>query len=236
MAAWERGGLQQAHRLPGDDTAAKASRNSAMNDRAPALARDERHDATTDPAASRHGWRHWLFGERSLTKVAALVADAGAAEAAAEALRHDAGFDRSQVRTLRPEDASTSHRELRARKLEPEQRGIAHTLMRTHVTLGIAGLVVGIVLFVLLRASGVPQIVASPWASGLVIVAFGAVFGMMAGGLVSLRPDHAMLFDELRRGLEQGRFAVVAHPLNRAQADAAQHCLTARGLEVMRSL
>ena len=207
-----------------------------MNEPTPALARDERHDAATDPAASRHGWRHLLFGERSLTKVAALVADVAEADAAAEALLRDTDLDRSQVCTLRPEDARASRRALRARKFEPEQRGIVHTLIRTHVTLGIAGAVAGIVLFALLRAAGVPLIAASPWASALVIAGFGAVFGMMVGGLVSLRPDHAMLFDELRRGLEHGRFAVVAHPLNSVQADAAQRCLVARGHEVVRSL
>ena len=132
-----------------------------MNDPAPALARDERHDPATDAAASRRGWRHWLFGERSLTKVAALVADADEADASAAALMRDAGFDATQVHTLRPADAKASHRALRASKLEPEQRGIAYTLMRAHVTLGIAGLVAGIVLYLLLRYIGVPLIAAS---------------------------------------------------------------------------
>ena len=78
-----------------------------------------------------------LFGERSLTLVAASFDSHGAAERAAYALKQSTGLD-GEVAVIDPGDP------LARRKLEPEQRGLWTTLLRSHLILGVAGVAVGV--------------------------------------------------------------------------------------------
>ena len=78
-----------------------------------------------------------LFGERSLTLVAATFSDRTTAVDAATALQAD--LPQTEVDLLRPHDANF------ARKMEPESQGIMRTAIRSHLVLGLAGLVLGAV-------------------------------------------------------------------------------------------
>lgn len=79
-----------------------------------------------------------LFGERSLTTVAALFGQAQDARDAAGHVIRDAHLPAKRVKVVGPGVPGVG------RKLEPEQAGIAHTLIKTHLVLGIAGLIVGL--------------------------------------------------------------------------------------------
>jgi hypothetical protein len=65
---------------------------------------------------------------------------------------------------------------------------------------------------------------------------FGAFAGGMAGGLLTLRPDHALVIRQIRSALKQGRWAVVVHPRDGGRADAACATLQAAGAAPLRSL
>lgn len=171
-----------------------------------------------------------LFGERSLTTVAALFGQAQDARNAAERIVKDAHLPEKEVKVLGPGDPTLE------RKLEPEERGIVHTLIRSHTALGIGGLIVGLLIGGALILGGVGWAVASPFYTLGVSAVFFAVGGMMLGGLVSIRPDRAVLDTKVETAVQEGRWAVVVHPLNHSEEERALDVLEHSNGEVVHTL
>lgn len=171
-----------------------------------------------------------LTGEASDHKVAGFVADEAAAHELAAAVRAGAGLKESQVRVLSPGD----HRI--GRTLEPESRGIVHTMIRAHIWLGLAGAVVGLLAFGIMFALGVQFIVLSPWWSALLLIGFGTIGGLMLGGAVSLRPDHSPYIAASREALQQGKYVVVVHATSADELEQAEAILKPKAGETVRTL
>lgn len=173
-----------------------------------------------------------LFGERSLTKVAGFFNQRAQAEAVMEQLRNEAGLDKTQVRLLRPQDAIASNRELFGHTVEPESAGVARTLVQTHLVGGLAGAMLGLALFMWLSRAGNPLLASIPVIGFVVIVGFGITFGLLAAGLIALRPDHIMLTSQLRAALNENRWVLIAHPVNSDQVANVKRLLEASTAEV----
>lgn len=167
------------------------------------------------------------FGERSLTLVAGIFGDDRAAAAGAATLRRQ--MPSAAIAVVQPHDPEL------ARKLEPEQRGIWRTLVRAHMWLGALGLVAGLGFAALLTATW-PAAAASPGFTTTACAVFGLFAGGLAGGLLTLRPDHDRVIMRVRADTDGGRWAVVAHPLDQDQAEQARATLADAGGEVVRSL
>ena len=105
-----------------------------------------------------------LFGERSLTKVAAFFHQGRDAYAAAQRVVREGRLPIKSVVVIGPGDRSPG------RKLEPEGQAIFAALLRSHLILGAAGLVAGLVVGLvvglivggLLIAAGIEIAAASP--------------------------------------------------------------------------
>ncbi len=176
------------------------------------------------------GTPHPAAGEVSTHKVAAVFDSTNAAESAAARVRQSLSLGDAQVQVIRPGERHPG------RKLEPESRGIWQTMLRTHLILGLAGVVAGALLFYLLYASGVRFIVASPVAAALAIMFFGGLAGAMLGGLVTLRPDHDAYIVKVLEACREGRSAVVVHAFDSKQRDSAQALLADIGGDVLGTL
>lgn len=177
-----------------------------------------------------------LFGERSLTKVAGLFAQKSQAESTMEQVMRSGGLSAAQVRLLGPQDARMARREMFGRAVEPESSGIARTLVQTHLVGGMAGAVAGLALYVWFFRGGHPMIISSPVVSFIAIVGFATTFGLMAGGLLSLRPDHVRLITRVRSALRHNQWAVVAHPIDSEQTARVRQVLEKNAAEVVTTL
>lgn len=171
-----------------------------------------------------------LFGEHSLTKMAAVFGQAQEARSAAEHIVHDAQLPAAQVKVIGPDDPAVGS------KLEPEERGIVHTLIRSHTSLGIAGFILGLLIGGGLILGGVPFAVSSPYYTLIVTAVFCALGGMMTGGLVSMRPDHDILITKVEEAVHEGHWAVVVHPKSHGQEERARDVLEHSGGEVVKTL
>jgi hypothetical protein len=171
-----------------------------------------------------------LTGEASDHKVAGMIADEAAAHELAEAVRAGTGLKEGQVRVLSPGDNRVG------RTLEPESRGIVHTMIRAHIWLAMAGAVIGTLAFVIMIAVGVQFIVLSPWWSALLLIGFGTIGGLMLGGAVSLRPDHSPYIAASRAALREGRYVVVVHATSTDELQQAEAILKANAGETVRTL
>ena len=177
-----------------------------------------------------------MFGEASLTKVAGLFPDKTQADAAAAEVLKAPGMASGQVRVLGPQDATMSRREIFGRSMEPEQGGIFKTLLITHGITGLAGAIVGLLLFTWLYRSGQPMVASSPMLAFIAIVGFSITFGLLLGGLIAIRPDHVWLITAVRSALKQNKWAVVVHPLDAGQTAAARETLRQSGAEILKTL
>lgn len=171
-----------------------------------------------------------ITGELSNSKVAAVFPFEAAARDAAQAVAATLSLGAAQVHVITPDDKHPG------RKLEPESHGIWRTIVVAHVRLGIAGAVVGLLAFAALYASDILFIVNSPLAAALVLLFFGAVAGLMLGGLVSLRPDHDRYVEATRDAMGAGDTTVVVHAFSAEQADQAAAFLRAQGGDVTSTL
>ncbi|AVT03431.1 hypothetical protein [Paracidovorax avenae] len=166
-----------------------------------------------------------MFGEKSLTRIAGIYDDKPPAEALAGRLLRLHGLQPGQVRLLGPQDARASRAELFGRALEPEQAGIFPTLLRSHLVTGLAGALAGVLFYAWLLRGGQPMVASSPLQACIAIVGVATAFGLLLGGLVSLRPDHVRLLTQLRSALRDGHWAVVVHPTDPHQAQLARDLL-----------
>lgn len=171
-----------------------------------------------------------LTGEVSNSKVAAVFANEAAAREVAARVRSTLQLSDAQVQVITPSDRRPG------RKLEPESEGIFRTIIRAHVRLGLLGAVAGAVAFGVLWAMGLPLIVNSAVMAAAVMVAFGAVAGLMLGGLVALRPDHDLYINKVYDALGEGRSAVVVHAFSREQNAQAEDLLKDASGEVVSTL
>ncbi|KPC55034.1 hypothetical protein [Amantichitinum ursilacus] len=168
-------------------------------------------------------------GEDSRTHVAAMFDSESLAATAAASLRADTGMDAPQVEVVQPHEAHFG------RKLEPESRGIVRTAIRAHSMFGGIGLALGVALFGVLYSQDLPAIVSNPLPAVASCAFFGMVFGLLIGGVVTVRPDHQMVITPVREAVQGGRWAVVAHPRSARQADAALRVLRNMTNDVVRS-
>jgi hypothetical protein len=164
-----------------------------------------------------------ITGELSNSKVAAVFPAQAVARRAAAGVAEALSLGSAQVQVIVPGE------EHPGRKLEPEVRGIWRTIVIAHVRLGIVGAVVGVLAFAALYALGLPFIVRSPVAAVLALLFFGAVAGLMLGGLVSLRPDHDPYVEAARDAIAEGNTTVVVHAFSAEQAARAADYLKAEG-------
>ena len=177
-----------------------------------------------------------LFGEKSLTKIAAIFDSRGRAETTALRLRQAAGMSESQVKLVGPQDTAGIVDAPLSRKLEPESSGIWHTILRTHLVTGLVGVVLGALVYLSLWLLDNASVLTHPVLMLFVMLFFGMIFGLLLGGLLSLRPDHYRVMAAVRKAIKRGGWAVISHPVNHDQTRDVINELQRQRVNMVRSL
>ena len=95
--------------------------------------------------------------------------------------------------------------------MEPEGEEIKNTIIRSHVTMGLVGLVAGGGVVTWMHQTQIPMVVFSPYYTTFIVLALGLVGGLLLGGLISLRPDHDRLINFSRDVTNQRRWMLLVH-------------------------
>ena len=177
-----------------------------------------------------------LFGEHSLTKIAAIFDSRGRAETTALRLRQAAGMSDAQIKLVGPQDMVGIVDAPLSRKLEPESMGIWHTVLRAHLVTGLIGMALGALLYLGLRLMDNDAVLTHPILMLFVMLFFGMIFGLLLGGLLSLRPDHYRVMAAVRKAIKRGGWAVISHPVNPDQTREVINELQRHRVNVVRSL
>lgn len=152
-----------------------------------------------------------VLDERYPCKVTAEFGSRESAEAVVAQLAEEPGLQQSRVELVVPGDQRLGS------KLEPEDRGIARTALKSHIVLGLAFLALGLAIAWLLVTFGPPLTRSSPL---LVFIASGGLLtmvGLMLAGAITLRPDHDPLIAATRKAAQSGRWTVIVHCVDEAE-------------------
>jgi len=171
-----------------------------------------------------------VSGESFDHKVAAVVDTQAEADTIAQEVVAETSLEQKQVIVVSPGGSHEGH------KLEPEDRGIVRTGIRAHIRLGIIGVVLGLVLFLLLLALDVGLARDNGMVAALVLMFFGGVFGLLAGGVVMLRPDHEAYLVSSQSALRKGKFVITVHARSHEQLEEAKSALGRRHLKLVASV
>ncbi|MDX1693937.1 MAG: hypothetical protein R3208_09240, partial [Ketobacteraceae bacterium] len=125
------------------------------------------------------------------------------------------GFQPGQIEIIAPDTDQMGD------KLEPEQNNIARTAARAHLIFGGLGVVGSIVVAGLLIAYGPAFASANPGFTLMASAIIGLFVGLIAGGVVSLRPDHDRFLMKVLTAKAKNHWTVVVHAENREQKLAA---------------
>ncbi|WP_347332867.1 hypothetical protein [Marinimicrobium locisalis] len=170
-----------------------------------------------------------VSGEAIDHKLAAVFETDSEAQESADAVLEATSLEPDQVQIVRPGDTHAGW------ELEPEDRGIWRTLVRSHLWLGLVGAVVGLSLYLVLFGVGVGFIANNAVVSVIVLTAFGGVFGLMVGGLVTLRPDHMPYIVTAQSALRAGKTVVAVHAHDHGQLEEANRELHRRHAKTVSS-
>ncbi|NKI36559.1 hypothetical protein HFP89_15415 [Wenzhouxiangella sp. XN79A] len=168
-------------------------------------------------------------GERSNHKLAAVFDTATGTDRARQRLVDETSLSADQIDVLGPDSAEAN------RRLLPESRGIWQTVLRSHLVLGLAGATLGLALFLILLLGDIRFVVDNPLLSVLVFVHVFTLFGLMVGGLVSLRPDQVPYLRTARSALAAGKSVLLVHAGSSAELAEARSFLKQPALKTVRT-
>ncbi|CAG0960473.1 hypothetical protein BURK1_00690 [Burkholderiales bacterium] len=170
-----------------------------------------------------------FFRDRPTGKVAAVYNHPRAAVLACARVKYAAGVDSRQVQLVTPLDVDWG------RKVEPEGVGIARTAVRAHVSCALLGFVVALVGWLALYLADLAIVASTPASSLFAMLMFGTMFGLLLGGLLTIRPDHDAVISSVREATRTGRWAVVVHPVTRPEFELSVRALEDTGVPVART-
>lgn len=171
-----------------------------------------------------------ITGEHQAHKAAAIFETESDAKGVAETLSKNTSLNDEQVLVVTPQDQHQGE------ALEPENQGIWHTLLRSHLWLGVGGAIAGFILFLILSAAGVGFIVQNTMAAAAVLAALGGVIGLLLAGGVTLRPDHTPYVVKAQAALNEGKYVLTVHASSSEQLKEATTVFKNRNVKMIRTI
>lgn len=168
--------------------------------------------------------------EKHTGRVAAVFGSEQAANAARQKLIDQGKIKPDVISIVKPDDSELS------KKIEPESKGIAKTLVKSHVWLGLGGMLLGFVIASILVTIGPEISRSSPLFMYIVFVNFGLVFGLMFAGAISLRPDHDPLITQTVEASREHHWSVVVQTDDQDDIDLVKKLLESSAIEMSETL
>lgn len=160
-----------------------------------------------------------ISNENHATKVAAVFDSEEQANNAFETLSQHTQFAQSNINFISPYDQDFDE------KVEPEDKNIGKTLLKTHLLFAVIGLVVGILIssvFLFVDVEFMQNFVFETYAGICTISVFIA---LLVAGFISIRPDHDPLINDVRKATSTGKWVLIVHTDTSNKADQAQQLM-----------
>ncbi len=163
-----------------------------------------------------------VIEEKKPGKVGGVFESEAAAKNAVKSLVSEGAINLQNIELVEPKDRSDHPL---GHKIEPEDRGTARALAKSHLVLGVVGLLAGLLLSTVLVTVG-PQLTRSnPLFTFIPLTLICVFLGLLLAGLISLRPDHDHLINKSRKMVKSGRWSVVVHTTNTEEKQRAKNVM-----------
>jgi hypothetical protein len=156
-----------------------------------------------------------LITELFSHKVAGIFLSEEEAGHALESLRKGTSLSHEQLFIVRPGE---NHPDA---DLSPER----HRLIRHQIWLGCTGASLGLAVYLMLLFLGAELALYRAVATLSVLIAVGALVGILLCALAMQRPDHAQYVVVSQAALQEGKTVVAVHTLSASQLQQARHVL-----------
>ncbi len=163
-----------------------------------------------------------LIDEEFPHKVTAELSSRESAEAVMEEVAEDPELRSARLELVEPGD------ERLGKKLEPENRGIARSALKSHLVLGLLFLIAGLSIAWLLVTFGPPVTRSNPVEVFIALALVPTLVGMLLAGALTLRPDHDPMIYATRRAADAGYWTVVVHCKDEDQKQRVTHLVNHR--------
>ena len=110
-----------------------------------------------------------------------------------------------QITVISPNDPNFN------RKLEGESKELGKMMWYSHLILGGAGLLIGMIVAYVLVEFGPALTQNNPLFTYIAMVSPGIFIGLFVAGLLSLRPDRTEIIDVVREAVRNKRYAVIVN-------------------------
>ncbi|MFY8327465.1 hypothetical protein [Pseudoalteromonas sp. ZZD1] len=160
-----------------------------------------------------------LNNEEFATKVAGIFDSKDRADNAFSSLSEDKEFEQSNIEII------SAHDQRFDEKIEPEDKNIGKTLLKTHLLFGVLGLGVGLIIssvFLFIDVEFMQSFVLETYAGVSTVCIFIA---LLVAGFVSIRPDHDPLINEVRNATRSGKWVLVVHTDSHKKGNKAKELI-----------
>lgn len=161
------------------------------------------HDISTATLDAIVGAKH--------TQVAAIFDDEQQATQGITTLKTQTNLSPQQITLIHPHDQGFSA------KLEKASEKVGKRLWHSHLILGAAGIVTGLLFAFTLVNIGPALTQNNPLFTYIALVSPGLFIGLFVAGLIGLRPDRDAIVQTVRSAIRRGKYALVIN-LNQQQS------------------
>lgn len=153
-------------------------------------------------------------------KVGGIYDNEQSARAAVSNLVSEGGFASQHIKLIQPYDDEWDQ------KVDPDDRGIARTLVKSHVVFGVTGMLAGLLLALVLVGFGPVLARANPLMTVVALTLICSFLGLIFAGFISLRPDQDRLIEYSRAAGMKGLWTVVVHTNTRDEKARARNLMS----------
>lgn len=154
--------------------------------------------------------------EDNSKKIAGIFNSQSEAKNAFDAISSENEFTQDDIKLISPEDANFG------KKVEPEDKNIGKTLLSTHLTYGVGGLIIGLLISSILLALNFGFMQGFVFETYTAISIISIFIALLVAGFMSVRPDHDPVINEVRKAKRSGKWALIVHTDTTEKANNAK--------------
>ncbi|WP_414827617.1 hypothetical protein [Alteromonas sp. H39] len=164
------------------------------------------------------------------TQVAAIFDSEKEAKRSANELTKNTAIKAGQITLVDPNDNKLS------RKLEGPSKPIGKSMWHSHLALGGAGLVVGLLAALLLTQFGPALTQQNPLFTYIALISPGLFIGLFVAGLIGLRPDRTEIINTVRHAVKEQKYALIVNLKESQSANAVTDALNKNSSKVVEAI
>ncbi|MBU2977003.1 hypothetical protein [Alteromonas sp. C1M14] len=164
------------------------------------------------------------------TQIAAIFDDQQQVAMGIQTLQSQTDLSPQQLTLIHPKDEGFNA------KLEKASEKIGKRLWHSHLILGAAGIITGLIFAFILVNFGPALTQNNPMFTYIALISPGLFIGLFVAGLIGLRPDRDEIVQTVRSAIRRGKFALVVNLKREQSVTSVRDALSANSSKVIEAI